>query len=160
MSPRGRGSWILVFEGGIALLAVLGLLTLLPAALAAQATDEKPAEAAESQDDDAPKETTTEEITVTARLRAETLQQIPFSIVAPTEDVLRARGVVDIEGLAATVPGFTVQNLGPGQSQVAMRGVSAGQVVRDQPGVIRRGSPGHLRCDTRGVRMGDARSHA
>jgi iron complex outermembrane receptor protein len=28
-----------------------------------------------------------------------------------------------------------VQNLGPGQSQVAMRGVSAGQIVRDQPGV-------------------------
>lgn len=135
MSRRGRGSWILVFEGGLALLAVLGLLTLLPAALVAQASDEKPAEATESQDDDAPKETTSEEITVTARLRTETLQQIPFSIVAPTEDVLRARGVVDIEGLAATVPGFTVQNLGPGQSQVAMRGVSAGQIVRDQPGV-------------------------
>ena len=31
--------------------------------------------------------------------------------------------------------GFSVQNLGPGQSQVAMRGVSAGQIVRDQPGV-------------------------
>ena len=28
-----------------------------------------------------------------------------------------------------------VQNLGPGQSQIAMRGVSAGQIVRDQPGV-------------------------
>ena len=28
-----------------------------------------------------------------------------------------------------------MQNLGPGQSQVAMRGVSAGQIVRDQPGV-------------------------
>ena len=26
------------------------------------------------------------------------------------------------------------QNLGPGQSQIAMRGVSAGQIVRDQPG--------------------------
>jgi hypothetical protein len=33
----------------------------------------------------------------------------------------------DIEGVAANVGGFTVQNLGPGQSQVAMRGVSAGQ---------------------------------
>ncbi len=28
-----------------------------------------------------------------------------------------------------------MQNLGPGQSQVSVRGVSAGQVVRDQPGV-------------------------
>jgi iron complex outermembrane receptor protein len=37
--------------------------------------------------------------------------------------------------LPLPLPGFTVQNLGPGQSQVAMRGVSAGQIVRDQPGV-------------------------
>ena len=60
---------------------------------------------------------------------------MPFSIVAPTEEVLRARGVENLEGVAANVAGFTVQNLGPGQSQVAMRGVSAGQIVRDQPGV-------------------------
>ena len=45
------------------------------------------------------------------------------------------RGVEDIEGVAANVSGLTMQNLGPGQSQVAIRGVSAGQVVRDQPGV-------------------------
>ena len=45
------------------------------------------------------------------------------------------RGVEDIEGVAANVGGLTVQNLGPGQSQVAIRGVSAGQIVRDQPGV-------------------------
>lgn len=28
-----------------------------------------------------------------------------------------------------------MQNLGPGQSQIAIRGISAGQIVRDQPGV-------------------------
>jgi outer membrane receptor protein involved in Fe transport len=33
------------------------------------------------------------------------------------------------------VAGLTIQNLGPGQSQVAVRGVSAGQIIRDQPGV-------------------------
>ncbi|HXO22661.1 MAG TPA: TonB-dependent receptor [Thermoanaerobaculia bacterium] len=76
-----------------------------------------------------------EEITVTARKREETLQEVPFSVAAPTEDVLRSRGADNIEGVAANVAGFTVQNLGPGQSQVAMRGVSAGQIVRDQPGV-------------------------
>jgi len=76
-----------------------------------------------------------EEITVTSRLREESLQEVPFSVVAPTEGVLRSRGVEDLEGVAANVPGFTVQNLGPGQSQVALRGVSAGQIVRDQPGV-------------------------
>jgi iron complex outermembrane receptor protein len=76
-----------------------------------------------------------EEITVTATRREQTLLDVPFSVAAPTEEVLRERGVEDIEGIAANVGGFTVQNLGPGQSQVAMRGVSAGQIVRDQPGV-------------------------
>src|SRR4029453_9350064 len=76
-----------------------------------------------------------EQITVTALKREETVFNVPFSIAAPTEEVLRRRGVEDIEGVAANVGGFTVQNLGPGQSQVAIRGVSAGQIVRDQPGV-------------------------
>jgi iron complex outermembrane receptor protein len=76
-----------------------------------------------------------QEVTVTATKREQTVLDVPFSVAAPTEEVLRARGVEDIEGIAANVAGFTVQNLGPGQSQVAMRGISAGQIVRDQPGV-------------------------
>lgn len=76
-----------------------------------------------------------EEVTVTAMLREQSLSDVPFSIAAPTEGELRSRGADDIEDVAANVAGFTVQNLGPGQSQVAMRGVSAGQIVRDQPGV-------------------------
>ena len=76
-----------------------------------------------------------EEVTVTAMKRELAVIDVPFSVAAPTEDVLRSRGVDNIEGVAANVGGFTVQNLGPGQSQVAIRGVSAGQIVRDQPGV-------------------------
>ena len=76
-----------------------------------------------------------EEITVSSMKRDETLYNVPFSVAAPTEKVLRERGVENIEAVAANVAGFTVQNLGPGQSQIAMRGVSAGQIVRDQPGV-------------------------
>ncbi len=76
-----------------------------------------------------------EEVTVTAMKREETVQNTPFSIAAPTEAVLRERGVDDIEGVARNIAGFSVQNLGPGQSQVAMRGVSSGQIARDQPGV-------------------------
>ena len=77
----------------------------------------------------------TEEVTVTATKREQTLFDVPFSVAAPTGETLRLRGVDDIEGIAANVAGLTVQNLGPGQSQVAIRGVSAGQIVRDQPGV-------------------------
>jgi len=76
-----------------------------------------------------------EEITVTSLKRDSTIRDVPFSVAAPTEDELQQRGVQDIEGVAANVAGFSVQNLGPGQSQVAMRGVSSGQVARDMPGV-------------------------
>jgi iron complex outermembrane receptor protein len=76
-----------------------------------------------------------EEILVTARKREESLVEIPFSINVQSEELLRRTGVTSIEELAGNVAGFTVQSLGPGQSQVAMRGISAGQIVRDQPGV-------------------------
>jgi iron complex outermembrane recepter protein len=76
-----------------------------------------------------------EEVTVTAMKREETVQNTPVSVAAPTEAQLRSRGVDDIEGVARNVAGFSVQNLGPGQSQVAMRGISSGQIARDQPGV-------------------------
>jgi iron complex outermembrane receptor protein len=78
---------------------------------------------------------TLEAITVTAMLREQELAKVPFSIAAPTEQALRIRGAENIEAVAANVADFSVQNLGPGQSQVAMRGVSSGQVARDQPGV-------------------------
>jgi iron complex outermembrane receptor protein len=74
-------------------------------------------------------------VTVTATLREQELAEIPFSIAAPTASVLRERGAETIEAIAANVAGFSVQNLGPGQSQVAMRGTSSGQIARDQPGV-------------------------
>ncbi len=74
-------------------------------------------------------------VTVTAMLREQRLAEIPFSIAAPTEQALQLRGVDNIETVAANVAGFSVQNLGPGQSQVAMRGASSGQIARDQPGV-------------------------
>jgi iron complex outermembrane receptor protein len=77
----------------------------------------------------------TEAVTITATKREQALLEVPFSVAAPAEETLRLRGVENIEGLAANVGGLTVQNLGPGQSQVAIRGVSAGQIVRDQPGV-------------------------
>ena len=76
-----------------------------------------------------------EEITVTATKRESTIQDVPFSINAQTAQDIQRTGATDIEELSRNVAGLTVQNLGPGQSQVAIRGVSAGQIVRDQPGV-------------------------
>lgn len=76
-----------------------------------------------------------EEITVTATKRETTIQDVPFSINAQTAEDIQRTGATDLEELSRNVAGLTVQNLGPGQSQVAIRGVSAGQIVRDQPGV-------------------------
>ena len=74
-------------------------------------------------------------IVVTATKRNALIQDVPFSINAQTEsDIARAHAST-LEDLSRNVAGLSIQNLGPGQSQVAVRGVSAGQIVRDQPGV-------------------------
>ncbi|WP_176594516.1 TonB-dependent receptor [Sphingobium sp. EM0848] len=75
------------------------------------------------------------EIIVTATKRNESIQNVPFSINAQTAEAMQRMGATSIEDVSRSVAGLTVQNLGPGQSQVSVRGVSAGQVVRDQPGV-------------------------
>lgn len=76
-----------------------------------------------------------EDVTVTAMKRDQTIFSTPVSVAAPTEEDMRELGISDIEGVANNVANFTVQNLGPGQSTVAIRGVSSGQIARDQPGV-------------------------
>ena len=76
-----------------------------------------------------------EEITVTATKRETTIQDVPFSVNVQTQQDIRRAGATNLEELSRNIAGLTVQNLGPGQSQVAIRGVSAGQIVRDQPGV-------------------------
>jgi iron complex outermembrane receptor protein len=93
-----------------------------------QTTEQKP-----TTDQEKPK--TSEEIVVTARKQEETVQEVPISVAAPTESQLRDRGAENLEDISVNVAGFNVQNAGPGQSQVGMRGVSAGRIIRDQPGV-------------------------
>ena len=75
------------------------------------------------------------EIIVTATKRDASLQDVPFSINAQTEKAIERANASTVEDLSRNVAGLTVQNLGPGQSQVSVRGVSAGQIARDQPGV-------------------------
>lgn len=74
-------------------------------------------------------------IIVTATKRDSTIQDVPFSINAQTQEDIQKSGAANLEDISRNVAGLSVQNLGPGQSQVSVRGVSAGQIVRDQPGV-------------------------
>ena len=88
-----------------------------------------------AQDESRASEDEGETIVVTATLREQSLIDVPFSINAQTEQDIQRANASTIEDLSRNVAGLTVQNLGPGQSQVSIRGVSAGQIVRDQPGV-------------------------
>lgn len=84
---------------------------------------------------DAAEEESGNSIVVTASKREQALQDVPFSINAQTAADIEKSGSTNLEDISRNVAGLSVQNLGPGQSQVSVRGVSAGQVVRDQPGV-------------------------
>lgn len=103
-----------------ALLAATSIATLIALPGVAAAQDDK---------------STVDEIIVTATKRDSTIQDVPFSINAQTQQDIQRSGAVTLEDLSRNVASLTIQNLGPGQSQVSVRGVSAGQVVRDQPGV-------------------------
>lgn len=80
-------------------------------------------------------DTESEEIIVTATKRETSIQDVPFSVNAQTEEDIQRTGSGNLEELSRNIAGMSIQNLGPGQSQVSLRGVSAGQIVRDQPGV-------------------------
>lgn len=101
---------------------VLAMLAFAPVAIA-QGGGEEEAEARQKT------------IIVTATKRDQTIQDVPFSINAQTAEDIARSGAGNLEDVARSVAGLSIQNLGPGQSQVAVRGVSAGQIVRDQPGV-------------------------
>jgi iron complex outermembrane receptor protein len=76
-----------------------------------------------------------ETIVVTATKRESSIQDVPFSVNAQTQEDIQRSGSTNLEDISRNVAGMSIQNLGPGQSQVSLRGVSAGQIVRDQPGV-------------------------
>ena len=107
-----------------------------PASAAAQTTPEQQAQAANPPNSPAAAPDQTEgAIIVTATKRASTIQAVPFSINAQTEKDIQRANANTLEAISRNVASLTVENLGPGQSQVAVRGVAAGQIARDQPGV-------------------------
>ena len=78
---------------------------------------------------------TLQRMVVTATKRAQLAQDVPFSLNVQSEEDIKRLNTTDLEDLSRNVAGLSIQNLGPGQSVVTIRGVSSGQVVRDQPGV-------------------------
>ena len=77
--------------------------------------------AALSQETDNSSDWSGNEIIVTATKRNESIQNVPFSINAQTAEAMQRMGATSIEDVSRSVAGLTVQNLGPGQSQVSVR---------------------------------------
>ncbi|MDH5177381.1 MAG: TonB-dependent receptor plug domain-containing protein, partial [Gammaproteobacteria bacterium] len=67
-----------------------------------------------------------EEVVVTAQRRAENLQDVPVSITALTGDTLDQLNVSTIEEFVRFLPSVTTASLGPGQSNIYMRGLNTG----------------------------------
>jgi iron complex outermembrane receptor protein len=72
-----------------------------------------------------------EEIVVTARKRAETVQTIPIAITAVTGAELNRRAATDFEDIARSLPGVTFSSSEPGQRKVAIRGIVDGGSLSD-----------------------------
>ena len=105
----------------LTLSAVLACSATLPLVASAQQTDQNPQGL--------------QEVIVTAQKRSANLQNVPFSVSATSQDQIVNSGAQNIVDLARNVAGLSIADLGPGQSQMAIRGISSGQVIRDQPGV-------------------------
>ncbi len=72
---------------------------------------------------------------VTATKRLQLAQEVPFSLNVQSEEDIKRLNTTDLEDISRNVAGLSIQNLGPGQSVVTIRGISSGQIVRDQPGI-------------------------
>ncbi len=84
-----------------------------------------------------------EEVVVTAQRRAESLQDVPLSIQALTGDTLKQLNVSTIDEFVKFLPSVTTANLGPGQSNIYMRGLSVGTLGTQGTGI---GRPVAERC--------------
>src|SRR5450631_2366312 len=67
-----------------------------------------------------------EEITVTAQRRSQSMQDVPISMTALTEQALQDINVSTFDDYIKTLPNVTSASNGPGQNEVFMRGLSAG----------------------------------
>ena len=68
---------------------------------------------------------TVEEIVVTARKKAESLQDVPLSVSALREETLEERGINVFEDYLLQMPGITAGGAGPGQSTIYIRGLAS-----------------------------------
>ena len=69
-----------------------------------------------------------EEVVVTAQRRTENLQDVPISIQALTGDTLSQLNVSTVQDVIKFLPSVTTNTLGPGQTNIYIRGLSIGSL--------------------------------
>ena len=67
-----------------------------------------------------------EEIIVTARFRNETVQDIGGAVSALDNTSIERAGITDFEDIAARIPGLNLNDRGPNQNDIGIRGVANG----------------------------------
>ncbi len=77
-----------------------------------------------------------EEVVVTAQRRSENAQDVPIAIQAFTGDALQQLNVTNFDDLLKYLPNVVAPSAGPGQDQIFMRGLSAGNVATQSGGSI------------------------
>ncbi|WP_101756839.1 TonB-dependent receptor [Oceanicoccus sp. KOV_DT_Chl] len=75
-----------------------------------------------------------EEVVVTAQKRAQSLQEVPISVVAYDSEKLSARGIDDLTDISASIPNLVVNafNNDPGAVRLFMRGIGQNDVQLTQ----------------------------
>jgi outer membrane receptor protein involved in Fe transport len=66
-----------------------------------------------------------QEVVVTAEKRTSTVQTTPISITALTGKDIEERGIYDLTQIVDSVPGVSMRNSGPGQTELEMRGMTS-----------------------------------
>jgi len=113
---------------GVSIAALAVSLTAAPQTVFAQGA---PAQSDGAQDGSARTSGGLEEIIVTARKRAEPLQEVPVSVSAFGGEALKSANVDSVGGLQGLVPGMTITQSGAslGTPQLSLRGISIQDVV-------------------------------
>jgi len=68
---------------------------------------------------------TIEEVVVTSRKKSESLQDVPLSVSAISEEALEQKGINVFEDYLMQLPGVTAGGSGPGQSTIYIRGLAS-----------------------------------
>ncbi len=76
------------------------------------------------------------EVVVTAQRRSENIQDVPIAIQALTGETLRELNVANFDDFVKYLPNVTASTSAPGQSQIFMRGLGAGEQATQSGGSI------------------------